>query len=237
MPGVMGPELSSESLDAIRALASVLDDSSALKALDAGYEQVYASNKSPRDDMILLSRPHPSGVCEFLCIGTAPVEVHAMFDTIADATNRPSWDPYCTEHRLLCTFPSPAGTSHTLNYWVSKYPSPLRKRDYVYERITEAVPHNLGKKPSSYFVATTAVKSQVVPEDSKIIRVVDSQTAYCLREGPTHEGQPSCRFIYNGFDDPRGYIPKPIINFFATKGVPSILQSMYRACTERKDRI
>lgn len=233
---VMDAELTPASLDPVRAYAELLDSDVTIVPPGKGYQQVHSVCNSPRDSLQLWSRPHPSGVCEFFCVGTAPVDVHAMFAKIVDAEDRPKWDPYCVEHRLLRTFPAPEGMTHSLNYWLARYPTPLRKRDYVYERITQAMPREVANSPSIYLVVTTAVKYQGMHENPRIVRVSDSKTAYCLQEGPRHGGKPSCRFIYNGFDDPRGFIPKPIVNYFATNGVPTILQNLYEACSKQKDK-
>lgn len=224
------PTLGPEALDAPRALAPMLDGAPP----PAAYAPLAKHDRGPADRWELYSRPvdgRPS-LYEFLCVGTAPISAREMFDVIMDAEYRLRWDSSCAKHNQLQVFPPPSETgTHSLNYWVVKYPFPLSKRDYVYERVTEQ------DADGGYVLATAAAHHPDKPETSKHVRVVDSKTAYVLRpesEEAVRKHGPHCRFVYTAIDNPRGMIPSSIISLITSKTLPSVMAAMYKAARERQ---
>lgn len=224
------PTLSAAALDAPRALAPLLDG----VPPPAGYERLASHARGPADRWELYSRPVAGrpALSEFLCVGTAPVAARAMFDVIMDAAYRLRWDASCAAHTELAVFapPGKAGT-HSLNHWVVKYPFPLSKRDYVYERVTAE------EAGGGFVLATAAAHHPARPETSKYVRVVDSKTGYVLRPASEEEMAahgPHCRFVYTAIDDPRGVIPSAVVSFITSKTLPSVMDGMYKAAKDRQ---
>jgi hypothetical protein len=222
--------LTAEDLQATRAMEALIDDPAAPAA--HGYEKLMSSRNGDTDMLVLYARPYAGNpaIREFLCIGGAPVTSAAMFDVLMDAEYRVQWDSSCAAHSELQTFPAGEGMTHSLNHWVVKYPCPLSKRDYCYERFTQAVPG----AQDMYYLVTQAVVSPLCPEASKVVRVLESKTAYCLRQQHRPDGKPFCQFAYTAIDNPRGNIPNSIVSFLTSKTLPGVMKSLYDACSRRQ---
>jgi hypothetical protein len=194
----MPPVLNDGDLDKVKKQARLLDDRSELDAASSGYVKVLSTNHAPNDVLDIWSKPHPSGVHEYLVLGRAPVRARVMYDVLMDEAYHTEWDSHCAELRRLDNYPvTAAGITHALNYWVVKYPSPLRKRDYVYERLAEKPPpEQRGLRGSMYYFATRTVESNQMPEVSRMVRVTDFQGCYCLRDSTVDDLKPSCDFLY-----------------------------------------
>jgi START domain len=285
----MSPVLNGGDLDKVKEQARLLDDRSELDAANSGYVKLLSANHAPNDVLDIWSKPHPSGVHEYLVLGRAPVRARVMYDVLMDEAYHTEWDSHCAELRRLDNYPvlPSSGITHALNYWVVKYPSPLRKRDYVYERLAEKPhpDHEHDVKGSMYYFATRTVESNQMPEASRIVRVTDFQGCYCLRDSTVDELKPICEFLYIALgtpsqstappwstrvcrpnstmranflsraltlflplslshpllpctsiatDDPKGFLPKPIVNYFTSRGIPAAMQALYKACREYK---
>lgn len=228
------PHLTVADLVRPRQLAALLDESPSTLASE-GYEELLVSPGKDRDAISLYSRPYGEvpGVNEYLCIGEAPVTADTMFRVLMDAEYRLTWDTSCEKHTNLENYASEENITHSLNYWLVKYPFPLSRRDYCYERITQFEP-GAGDKPDVYYLVTAAAKSPKAPEIPKFVRVVTSRTAYALRSAVRDDGKPMCRFVYTAIDDPRGAIPKWVITLLATKTFPSVMKGMFEACQNYK---
>jgi hypothetical protein len=197
----MAPVLNQGDLVKVKARGRLLDDRSELDAATSGYVKLLGTKNGPNDILDIWSQPHPSGVHEYLVLGRAPVRARVMYDVLMDDAYHADWDSHCSELRRLKEYPTPAPeTTHALNHWVVKYPTPLRKRDYVYERLAErpsaAEMQRDGGKGSMYYFATRSVQNDAMPETSRAIRVTDFEGSYCLREATVDDQKPACEFLY-----------------------------------------
>lgn len=228
---MLAPTLDPAALDAPRALSPLLDGA---VPPPAGYTLLTTHARGPVDRWELFARPVAGrpALSEFLCRGTAPVSARAMFDVIVDAAYRLQWDASCAAHTQLAAFATAAKThTHSLNHWVVKYPFPLSKRDYVYERVTAE------EEDGGFVLATAAADHPDKPESAKYVRVFDSKTAYVLRPASEEDMRtrgPHCRFVYTAVDDPRGSIPSSIVSYVTSKTLPSVMDGMYKACNDRE---
>lgn len=231
------PHLTLADLDRPRELSDLLDEKPGHRL--EKYEKLMSSPGTDRDAITLFSRPYGkvAGVREFLCVGEAPVTAERMYDVLIDADYRLAWDTSCEKHETIERYPTEESieesTTHSLNYWVIKYPFPLSRRDYCYERITQVVP-GTGGEPDMYYLVTAAAKSPKAPTNSKMIRVVTNRTAYALRSVVRDDGKPMCKFVYTAIDDPKGAIPKWVTTLLTTKTLPGIMKGMFRACDDYK---
>jgi START domain len=231
--------LSAVELAAVRAHAALLDDSTALDAPGSLYSKVLSSVTSTTETLDVWSRAHSAeGVKQYLCIGTAPVTIADFVAVVHDDEYRTEWDSSCAEMRMLRAYApvndpaEPAPVLRSLHYWAVRYPSPLRKRDYVYERVMQTARDDQNRM--MHYVATAAALSPEMPPDAKNIRVTTSKSEYCVREVVRSDGLPCCKFVYVLVDDPGGMIPKPIVNFLTNKTLPSAMAALYAACKNRK---
>jgi START domain len=225
-----GPTMTAACLETPRALEALLDGGPDAAAA-GGWKMLTDHRESDVNNWVLYSRPSSDrpAIREFLCVGVAPVAAKTMFDVLVDAEYRLKWDTSCALHEDLEVFkPALATQTHTLSYWAVNYPWPLVKRDYVYERITEAT------SDGGFLLATQAALSNARPETSKCVRVHDSKTAYCLRPSKEGSGKGThCRFVYSAIDNPRGAIPPAVVSFLTSKTLPSVMNGLYTACKKR----
>lgn len=183
-------------LDAARKAARLLDDPSSFPSDRSGLTRVLQTSNGDYDKLEMWSKPHVSGVKEYYVFGIAPVSAQTMYKVLLDNEYHTSWDEFCAELRTLAKFEPPEGVSdHSLNYWIVRYPAPLRRRDYVYERMAQVSTDETGTPLYSF--VTKAREYKDMPEVHRTIRVTDFTGTYVLKSYSTTDDTEACQFFYS----------------------------------------
>lgn len=145
-----------------------------------------------------------------------PAPAHMVYDTLHDNAYRLEWDPSAKTSTILLRLPQ--GNS-TIDYYHAKMPTPVRDRDMV-TRLQWAAHNTHG-----YVLAQRSVDYDAAPQSKHAIRAVVMLTGYKLEPVTGDE----CRMTYLTHSDPKGSVPKFIVNNLATSLAPKTVSALLKA--------
>ena len=166
----------------------------------------------------------------------AAIPSSVLFRVQTDLAFRPQWDKFC----ISCdTIARQAGCE--IVYWGVKYPWPLTNRDYVCAcpllslragcspvcvlRVCHADARRWQQNDDEYVIVSRACPLGAHREElSGFVRVC---TYNCQMVISKADRGSRMRLIYQ--DDPRGNIPKAVVNWAATKGLAGAMADLVRA--------
>lgn len=142
------------------------------------------------------------------------VSAATMYDVLHDSQYRKSWDPTMLESFDIARLAPNADVGYYS--WVC--PKPLKNRDVVTLRSWQA-------SENEYVIINFSVKHPKHPPRKDLVRAVSLLTGYLLK--PT--GPNSCTFTYLSQADPRGSLPKWVVNKASQVLAPKVLRSVHKA--------
>ncbi|XP_034723968.1 START domain-containing protein 10 [Etheostoma cragini] len=151
--------------------------------------------------------------CRMVC---KDVSAETMYDVLHDIEYRKKWDTNVIE-----TFDIGKLTVNAdVGYYSWKCPSPLRNRDVITLRSWLA----MGK---DYIIMNYSVKHAKYPPKKDKVRAVSIQTGYMIQDqGPTNH----CILTYMAHVDPRGSLPKWVVNKSSHFLAPHAMKKINKAC-------
>ncbi|XP_017263790.1 START domain containing 14 [Kryptolebias marmoratus] len=142
------------------------------------------------------------------------VSAATMYDVIHDGKFRSTWDPNMLESYDIARLSENAD----VGYYSWLCPKPLKNRDVVTLRSWQV-------KDDEYIIINFSVKHKSHPPRSQLVRAVSIQTGYYIKPiGPN-----SCTFIYLSQADPKGSLPKWIVNKASQVLAPRVLKCVHKA--------
>ncbi|XP_058490788.1 START domain-containing protein 10 [Solea solea] len=143
------------------------------------------------------------------------VSAETMYDVLHDIEYRRKWDKNVIE-----TFDIGKLTVNAdVGYYSWKCPQPLRDRDVI--TLRSWLP--IGK---DYIIMNYSVKHAKYPPKKGLVRAVSIQTGYMIQtQGPNH-----CTLTYMAHIDPRGSLPKWVVNKSSHLFAPSAMKRINKAC-------
>mmetsp|Transcript_9790 Transcript_9790/g.19935 ORF Transcript_9790/g.19935 Transcript_9790/m.19935 type:complete len:213 (-) Transcript_9790:166-804(-) len=192
---------------------------------DGDWEKLYTKgdfDKDP-DSMRVWRRPGSNGLYEYQVLGTAPFSAAVITGVVNDLEYHKEWDSHC---KALHIIEKQSGSESI--YWEVSYPWPLSSRDYVYRRTSIKRADEDGLQ--CFLSKSEACDHPSMPETKKSIRVVTFSSTYLFRP----RSEDSCEFVYQFHEDPRGAIPKTVVNWFVSRALPGFMDNLYDACSKRK---
>lgn len=130
------------------------------------------------------------------------------------------WDKYITE--IFDVEKHDVGPN--VVYFNVDFPWPLGDRDYVYTREVRKI---VGDDGNEYIVIIMhSVDQKKVPEKKGRIRIYDYHQSMSLTNYKDH----GTKVFIHYSDNPRGSIPKFLVNWAAKTGVPEFLDALEEAC-------
>ncbi|XP_037117783.1 START domain containing 14 [Syngnathus acus] len=206
------------------SLASILPDDS---AFDNFKEQCLSTsgnwhNKYDKHGMqVWMEIPKDKGnssgskVHKLKCkITVNEVSASTMYDVIHDSEYRKTWDPNMEESYDIARVSECAD----LGYYAWRCPNPIKNRDVVTLRSWRVT-------KDEYLIINFSVKHPKHPPRSNVVRAVSILTGYYIK--PT--GPNSCIFIYLSQADPKGSLPKWLVNKASEVLAPKVLKSVHEA--------
>jgi hypothetical protein len=148
------------------------------------------------------------------------VSAGTAFDVLMDQDYRPNWDDASIKDFDICKLDG----YNDIGYYAMKCPAPLKNRDYVNQRSWRVTP---GKH---YIVFNHSVTHERHPPLKNFVRAVSFVTGFLVR--PAGDGS---SLSYVTQSDPKGVIPKWIINFALYKVAPRLMERVHIACVQYND--
>lgn len=147
--------------------------------------------------------------------GVLPASAESLFNTLLDNAYREHWDPSARKSATLFRL---GPVNSTIEYYHAKMPSPVRDRDMV-TRLEWS--HN----EEGFILAQKSVEFDAAPACKTAIRGVIMISGYSLN--PVSDTE--CRLSYINHSDPRGSLPKMIINHLSTSLAPKTVWELVKA--------
>ncbi|XP_042341998.1 START domain-containing protein 10 [Plectropomus leopardus] len=151
--------------------------------------------------------------CRMVC---KDVSAETMYDVLHDIEYRKKWDKNVIE-----TFDIGKLTVNAdVGYYAWHCPSPLRNRDVI--TLRSWLP--IGK---DYIIMNYSVKHAKYPPKKDFVRAVSIQTGYMIQsQGPSNH----CTLFYMAQVDPRGSLPKWVVNKSSYFFAPNVMKKINKAC-------
>lgn len=142
------------------------------------------------------------------------VSAETMYDVLHDIDYRKKWDSNVVE-----TFDIGKLTANAdVGYYSCKC-KPLKNRDFITLRSWLAL-------PDSYMIINHSVKHPKYPAKKECVRAVSLMTGYLVRI----TGANSCSLTYLCQVDPKGSLPKWVVNKASQFMAPKAMKKIYKAC-------
>ncbi|KAI8075597.1 hypothetical protein BDF21DRAFT_439439 [Thamnidium elegans] len=136
-----------------------------------------------------------------------------------DLPFRKKWD------KNMMSYHTTQETDYTGYQFEMKYPWPLSNRDYAYAMETKLVRD--GTDNTYQVILGESLHS--FPEGKKgVIRIDTYMQNICIAA----DGNNGCMVFMDYFDDPKGSIPKSVINWAAKTGIPTFIENLKSACVQ-----
>ncbi|XP_030068531.1 START domain-containing protein 10-like [Microcaecilia unicolor] len=142
------------------------------------------------------------------------VSAETIYDVLHDTPYRKKWDTNMIETYDIGRLTVNAD----VGYYSWKCPSPLKNRDFV--TLRSWLP--LG---NDYMIINYSVKHPKYPPRKDFVRAVSLQTGYLIKAS----GPSSCILYYLTQVDPRGSLPKWVVNKVSQFVAPKAMKKIYKA--------
>ncbi|KAK2848969.1 hypothetical protein Q5P01_008803 [Channa striata] len=142
------------------------------------------------------------------------ISAATMYDVLHDGIYRKTWDPAMLESFDIARLSDNAD----VGYYSWLCPKPIKNRDLVTLRSWQV-------RDNEYMIVNFSVKHPKHPPRSDRVRAISVLTGYFIK--PT--GPKSCVFIYLSQADPKGDLPKWIVNKVSQHLAPRVMRSVHKA--------
>lgn len=182
------------------------------------------SNKYDKNDMqVWVEVPssktnNPHKVHKIKCKMTIKdVSASTMFDVLLDSEYRKLWDSAMLEGYDIARLSDNAD----VGYYSWCCPSPITNRDVVTLR-------SWRDTDDEYIIINFSVKHPKHPPCKNFVRAISILTGYLIKPiGPN-----SCTFTYLSHADPKGSLPKWVVNTASRALAPKVMKNVHRAGQE-----
>lgn len=150
--------------------------------------------------------------CRMVC---KDVSAETMYDVLHDIEYRRKWDSNVIETYDI----GKLTVNADLGYYSWKCPKPLRNRDVITLRSWLPI-------GADYIIMNYSVKHHKYPPKKDLVRAVSIQTGYMVQSQGTNQ----CTLTYLAQVDPRGSLPKWVVNKSSQFLAPKAMKKINKAC-------
>ncbi|CAM9447768.1 START domain-containing protein 10-like [Lethenteron reissneri] len=145
------------------------------------------------------------------------VQADTMCDVLHDAAYRHKWDANVIQTHDIGRLTANAD----VGYYAWKCPKPLKNRDFVTLRSWLPLEND-------YLIINHSVKHPKFPPKKDFVRAVSILTGYLVRS----HGNNGCTLIYLTQLDPKGSLPKWVVNRASQMLAPKAMKRIHKACVK-----
>ncbi|XP_041653463.1 START domain containing 14 [Cheilinus undulatus] len=142
------------------------------------------------------------------------VSAATMYDVLHDSEYRKTWDPAMEESFDIARL----SVNADVGYYSWRCPKPINNRDVITLRSWRVM-------DDEYIIMNFSVKHPDHPPRNDFVRAISILTGYLIK--PT--GPNSCSFIYLSQADPKGSLPKWVVNKASQALAPKVMNSVHKA--------
>lgn len=147
------------------------------------------------------------------------VKASTVFDVVHDTDYRREWDKDMIEIFDICKL----CVNNTVGYYAVKCPTPVKNRDCVFLCSWIAYPNM--RDPKEYIMINKSVTHKDHPPKGNIVRAISIVTGYLIRP----LGENKTEFTYLTQFDPRGSLPKWVVNTITELFTPKVIHRIHKA--------
>ncbi|XP_039264918.1 START domain-containing protein 10-like [Styela clava] len=147
------------------------------------------------------------------------VRASTVFDVVHDTDYRREWDKDMIDIYDICKL----CVNNTVGYYAVKCPTPIKNRDCVFLCSWIAYPNI--RDPKEYIMINKSVTHKDHPPKSNIVRAISIVTGYLIRP----LGEFKTEFTYLTQFDPRGSLPKWVVNTITQLFTPKVIHRIHKA--------
>ncbi|XP_063793174.1 START domain-containing protein 10-like [Pseudophryne corroboree] len=145
------------------------------------------------------------------------VAADTVYDVLHDTEYRRKWDVNMLETKDIAQL----SVNADVGYYSWKCPKPLKNRDVVTLRSWLVM-------PDCYMIINFSVKHNLYPPRRDLVRAVSLLAGYLIKISDPK----SCTLVYLAQVDPRGSLPKWVVNKSSQYLAPKILRKLHKACLQ-----
>ncbi|CAG09805.1 unnamed protein product, partial [Tetraodon nigroviridis] len=145
------------------------------------------------------------------------VSAATMYDVLHDGQYRRNWDPTMEDSYDIARLSANAD----VGYYSWRCPKPLKNRDVLTLRSWKVT-------DDEYIIVNFSIKHPKYPPTRNFVRAVSLLTGYFIKA----TGPSSCIFIYLSQADPKGSIPKVVVNTATQLLAPRVMRCVHKAGQE-----
>ncbi|XP_040525328.1 START domain-containing protein 10-like isoform X2 [Gallus gallus] len=168
---------------------------------------------------VSLQLPPPGcAVHQLKCRIDAPdVPAETMYDVLHDSEYRREWDSNVIDTHDIAQ----VAVNADVGYYAWRCPKPLKNRDVVMLRAWQV-------EDGYHTIINFSVKHPKYPPRKDLVRAVCLLTGYLVHS----TGPNSCSLTYLAQVDPKGSLPKWVVNKASQYLVPQMLKKLHKACVQ-----
>lgn len=172
-----------------------------------------------------------TGLYEYKVFGTfLDINAISFYRIQVDDEYRLIWDPFVLKLDVVDS--DPVSGSEVL-HWVTKFPYPLRSRDYVFVRRGKVDYNSM-----TMVLISRATTHPLCPDNDDYVRVPSYNSTMVILP---HSGfdEVGFDFVLSYFDDPKTNFPSYCMNVLTSTNLPTFISTMHNAAaglSQRKER-
>ncbi|XP_019376671.1 PREDICTED: PCTP-like protein [Gavialis gangeticus] len=183
-------------------------------------ERGWLSRYSRDGVAVWVQPPSPGGPavhCIKCRLDVSDVSAETVYDVLHDIEYRRKWDLNVIDTHDIAQL----AINADVGYYAWKCPKPLKNRDVVTLRSWQVL-------DNCYMIINFSVKHPQYPPRKDLVRAVSVLAGYLVHPtGPT-----SCTLTYLAQVDPKGSLPKWVVNKSSQYLAPRMLKKLHKACVK-----
>lgn len=165
-----------------------------------------------------------SGLYEYKVFGTFfDINAHSFYRIQVDNEYRAIWDQFVLKLDVVDS--DPVSGSEVL-HWVTKFPYPLRNRDYVFVRRGK-IDHD----SMTMVLISRATTHPLCPENGDHVRVPSYNSSLVILPHTTFD-EDGFDFVLSYFDDPKTNFPSYCMNILTSSNLPAFISTLHSAAAD-----
>lgn len=162
-----------------------------------------------------------TGLYEYKVFGTFfDINATSFYRTQVDNEYRLCWDQFVLKLDVVDSDPV---TGTEVLHWVTKFPYPLRNRDYVFVRRGK-IDHN----SRTMVLLSRATHHPLCPENNEHVRVPSYHSSMVIVPHKTFD-EDGFDFVLSYFDDPKTNFPSYCMNILTSTNLPTFIETLHNA--------
>ncbi|KNE68634.1 hypothetical protein AMAG_12799 [Allomyces macrogynus ATCC 38327] len=178
-----------------------------------------------------------SGLYEYKTFGTLKgMDALTAYQVYMDLDYRREWDNLKPEYLHVRPTPESESEDHPESvYWRVKFPLMMADRDYILYREARSLIDAHGETCYAVLLEIDEDGTEAEPVPSGVVRVREYAQTVVFGPGAPNPDEYTAVYMHY-YDNPETSIPKTVVNWAISSGIPTFLKNLKSACKKYKAR-